>query len=292
MEKTARKPPEVGKQKRIMVLRDDWELLSLKCECLNEDMAGVVAEKDDLKRIYEATALQNNKLRAKLLELQSAVKGEQEQIMVLKDDRDWLPLENEFLNREMAEMSAERDNLKRSYEATTVENNELREELVNLQSKVKAKQEKIMVLNDDVDFISLEKEYLNQEMAGISAERDNLKISYEAATLEINKLREQLVDLQRATEAKEEKIKVLKDGMNSVSLGKEYPSQKMAVITAKENNLNESYKAATLVTRGLRKQFTYLTDTSKTTEDKLLSELQTKQVRHSFPSCGKCNELN
>lgn len=278
MEKTARKPPAVGKQKRIMVLSDDWELLSLECECRNEDMAGVVAKKDDLKRIYETTALQNNKLRAKLLELQSAVKGEREQVMVLKDDRDWLSLENEFLNREMAEMSAERDNLKKSFEATTLENNELREQLVNLQSKVKAKQEKIMVLNDDVDFISLEKEYLNQEMVGISAERDNLKISYEAATLEINKLSEQLVDLQRATEAKEEKIKVLMDGMNSVSLGKEYPSQKMAGITAKENNLNESYKAATLETRGLRKQFTYLTDTSKKTEDKLLSELQTKQA--------------
>jgi chromosome segregation ATPase len=81
----------------------------------------------------------------------SAVKVALERITVLNENLDRLSSQNEYVRHRMANISAEKDEFKRHYEATMLENNKLREQVVGLQSAVEAEKEQVRVLNEDVD---------------------------------------------------------------------------------------------------------------------------------------------
>jgi chromosome segregation ATPase len=257
---------------------------------LNQEVTDTSTEGDNFQRTYKALTLKNNMLREQLVHLHCAAEAQKEQLRVLKKDRD-LSLQNGYLYREVANTSADRDNYKRTYETTTLENNNLREQLVHLYCAVEAQNEQLRVLNKDRDLLSFQNGYLYREVANISADRDNFKRAYKTTTLENNKLREQLVDLRCAVDEGKEELRVTNEYKDLLLSGNKYLHHQVEDISAKMVDLKRRYDAADLENGQLRKQLADLEDALKETAATLLSYLQKKQVRHSLPSCGKSNEL-
>jgi chromosome segregation ATPase len=186
-------------KEQLSVLKKDRDLLSFQNGYLHREVANMTADRDNYKRTYETTTLENNDLREQLVHLYCAVEEQKEQLRVLSKDRDILSFQNGYLYREVANISAEKDNFKTAaYKTTTLENNKLREQLVDLRCTVDEAKEELRVTNEYKDLLLSGNKYLHQQVEDISAKMVDLKRRYDAADLENGQLRQRLADLEDA----------------------------------------------------------------------------------------------
>jgi len=252
-----------GNQERVVIVNKDMDCLPMA----NQEVTDTSTEGDNFQRTYKRTyrelTLENNMLREQLVHLHCAAEAQKEQLRVLKKDRDLLSLQNCYLHQEVANISVDRDNYKRTYETITLENNNLREQLVHLYCAVEAQNEQFRVLSKDRDLLSFQNGYLYREVANISAEKDNFKTAYKTTTLENNKLREQLVDLHCAVDKAKEELRVMNEYRDLLLSGNKYLRHQVEDISAKMVDLKRSYDAVDLENGQLRKQLADLAEASK-----------------------------